>query len=71
MTKAPVLLTSLDAMSAKLPMSFVQAFFFSSHLSASVATIAVFVIAFTVAAFIVLIGGSIASCSGSLWSAKR
>merc|ERR1719401_3058835 len=55
--KVPVLpATSFVAIVAKLPMSFVQTFLFSSHLSASAATIAVLVMAFAVAAFIVLIG---------------
>merc|ERR1719254_263390 len=59
--KVPVLpATSFVAMVVKLPMSFVHTFLFSSHLSASAATIAVLVMAFAVAGFIVLIGGSIA-----------
>merc|ERR1719401_2892045 len=57
--KVPVLpATSFVAIVVKLPMSFVHTFLFSSHLSASAATIAVLVMAFAV--FIVLIGGSIA-----------
>merc|ERR1719356_1753018 len=60
--KVPVLpATSFVAIVVKLPMSFVHTFFFSSHLSASAATIAVLVMAFAVAAFMFLIGGSIAS----------
>merc|ERR1740138_540380 len=55
MANTPVLLTSVVAISAKLPMSFAQTDFFNSHSFASASAIAPFVMGLP-AAFIVFMG---------------
>merc|ERR1711862_1082484 len=55
MANTPVLETSVVAISAKLPMSFAQTDFFSSHSFASASAIAPFVMGLP-AAFIVFMG---------------
>merc|ERR1719161_3297029 len=55
MAKTPVLVTSVVAISAKLPMSFAQTDFFNSHSLASASAIAPFVMGLP-AAFIVFMG---------------